>query len=104
MFGARIGANTQAWSGSNGITNGTTTLPGNGQNIYLTAANLYFVSNLGHYVTAQFDFSTTELNNFSLGNALVIIGNLDTSPFSLQLAKINYLLERLVVVGHGRVV
>ncbi|QLE79362.1 DUF3573 domain-containing protein [Francisella sp. Scap27] len=87
VFGARIGANTQAWSGSNGITNGTTTLPGNGQNIYLTAANLYFVSNLGHYVTAQFDFSTTELNNFSLGNALVIIGNLDTSPFFFTVGK-----------------
>ncbi|ORU76845.1 DUF3573 domain-containing protein, partial [Francisella tularensis] len=37
----------------------------------------------GHYVTAEIEFNTTELNNFSLGNAFVIFGNLDTSPFFL---------------------
>nr|WP_234393692.1 DUF3573 domain-containing protein [Francisella noatunensis] len=50
------------------------------QNIFLTSSTLYFLANVGHYVTAQFDISTSELNNFGLGNAFVIFGNLDTSP------------------------
>ncbi|APD50015.1 DUF3573 domain-containing protein [Francisella hispaniensis] len=81
FFGGFIEADAQAWFGS-GITkaqNGR--LSNNGQNIYLTGANLYFLSNLGHYVTAQFDFDTDESGSFSLGNAFVIFGNLDTSPF-----------------------
>lgn len=87
FFGGRIEADAQVWFGSSNISNASTTLSNNGQNIYLTAATLYFVSNLGHYVTTQFDFNTTELNNFSLGNAFVIFGNLDTSPFFLTVGR-----------------
>ena len=81
FFGSFIEAEAQAWFGSNITRSGANFHPGNGQNIYLTNANLYFLSNLGHYVTAQFDFDTNESGQFSLGNAFVIFGNLDTSPF-----------------------
>ncbi|MDE5018845.1 DUF3573 domain-containing protein, partial [Francisella tularensis subsp. holarctica] len=64
--------------------NKATNLASNGQNISLTATNLYCLSNVGHYVTAEIEFNTNELNNFSLGNAFVIFGNLDTSPFFLN--------------------
>ncbi|GAB4222066.1 MAG: iron acquisition protein FupA [Francisella sp.] len=82
FFGGFIESDAQVWFG-NSITqaNGAGKFPGNGQNIYLTSANLYFLSNIGHYVTAQFDFDTNETGAFSLGNAFVIFGNLDTSPF-----------------------
>ncbi|ASG68605.1 hypothetical protein CDV26_09555 [Francisella halioticida] len=78
FFGGFIEADAQAWFGS---SNASTNIAGNGQNIYLTNAKLFFLSNLGHYVTAQFDFDTDESGTFSLGNAFVIFGNLDTSPF-----------------------
>jgi hypothetical protein len=95
FFGGFLEADAQAWFGSgisrsvnpNGgksiAATGTNGSPfqGNGQNIYLTAANLYFLSNLGHYVTAQFDFDTDQTGSFGLGNAFVMFGNLDTSPF-----------------------
>ncbi|QIW09561.1 DUF3573 domain-containing protein [Francisella sp. LA112445] len=85
FFGGFIEADAQAWWGSNNIvppsSTGTGGISGNGQNIYLTNAKLYFLSNLGHYVTAQFDFDTSESGTFGLGNAFVIFGNLDTSPF-----------------------
>ncbi|MED7819965.1 MULTISPECIES: DUF3573 domain-containing protein [unclassified Francisella] len=84
FFGGLIEADAQAWWGSNNTaynSNAKTYLSGNGQNIYLTAAKLFFLSNIGHYVTAQFDFDTDESGNFGLGNAFVIFGNLDTSPF-----------------------
>lgn len=81
FFGGFIEADAQAWFGSGITRSGANSHPGNGQNIYLTSANLYFLSNLGHYVTAQFDFDTNESGQFSLGNAFVIFGNLDTSPF-----------------------
>lgn len=87
FFGGKIEADAQAWFGSEGISNGAANLSQNGQNIFLTGANLYFVSNLGHYVTAQFDFDTSEPNNFSLGNAFVIFGNLDTSPLFLTVGR-----------------
>ncbi|MEY8766678.1 MULTISPECIES: DUF3573 domain-containing protein [Francisella] len=83
FFGGFIEADAQAWWGS-GITKNNPNnqrLSANGQNIYLTNAKLYFLSNLGHYVTAQFDFDTDESGSFGLGNAFVIFGNLDTSPF-----------------------
>ncbi|MGQ4005631.1 DUF3573 domain-containing protein [Francisellaceae bacterium CB300] len=85
-FGGFIEADAQAWFGSK-ISRvptppaTTNDFQGNGQNIYLTGANLYFLSNLGHYVTAQFDFDTDESGSFGLGNAFVMFGNLDTSPF-----------------------
>jgi hypothetical protein len=78
FFGGFIEADAQAWWGSSGVA---PNVAGNGQNIYLTNAKLYFLSNLGHYVTAQFDFDTSESGTFGLGNAFVIFGNLDTSPF-----------------------
>ncbi|OEZ33636.1 hypothetical protein AS144_04030 [Francisella endosymbiont of Amblyomma maculatum] len=81
FFGGFIEADAQVWFGSGITRSGANSHPGNGQNIYLTSANLYFLSNLGHYVTAQFDFDTNESGQFSLGNAFVIFGNLDTSSF-----------------------
>ncbi len=81
FFGGKIEADAQTWFGDSLPRNKLDPSQANGQNIYLTAANLYFLSNLGHYVTAQFDFDTDESGNFSLGNAFVIFGNLDTSPF-----------------------
>ncbi|MED7818943.1 MULTISPECIES: rhizoferrin import outer membrane protein FslE [unclassified Francisella] len=85
FFGGKLEADAQSWFGSSGISNASTTktytLPHDGQNIYLTAAKLFFLSNIGHYVTAQFDFDTDETGGFGLGNAFVIFGNLDTSPF-----------------------
>lgn len=82
FFGGKIEADAQAWFGNSlPRTGGLGPSSDNGQNIYLTAANLYFLSNLGHYVTAQFDFDTDESGSFGLGNAFVIFGNLDTSPF-----------------------
>ena len=80
FFGGKIEVDAQAWSGSD-IKEASGTFGGTGQNIYLTAANLYFLSNIGHYVTAQFDFDTDESGTFSVGNAFAIFGNLDTSPF-----------------------
>ncbi|AJC49523.1 membrane protein [Allofrancisella guangzhouensis] len=90
FFGGYIEADAQTWFGSQiqRISGGD--FPATGQNIYLTAAKLYFLSNLGHYVTAQFDFDTSESGDFNLGNALVMFGNLDTSPFFLTVGR-NYL-------------
>jgi hypothetical protein len=81
FFGGKIEADAQTWFGDSLPRNKLDPSQANGQNIYLTAANLYFLSNLGHYVTAQFDFDTDESGSFGLGNAFVIFGNLDTSPF-----------------------
>ncbi|MEY8767463.1 DUF3573 domain-containing protein [Francisella philomiragia] len=82
FFGGYIEADAQTWFGSQiSRVGGAPNFPANGQNIYLTNSKLYFLSNLGHYVTAQFDFDTDETGGFGLGNAFVIFGNLDTSPF-----------------------
>lgn len=90
FFGGKINADAQAWFGSSvsrseagpdGKSVAAGAFNNTGQNVYLTAANLYFLSNLGHYVTAQFDFDTDESGSFGLGNAFVMFGNLDTSPF-----------------------
>lgn len=51
--------------------------------------DLYFLANVGHYVTAVFDFVTDENNDFGLRNGFVILGNLDVSPF-------------FVTIGHHR--
>jgi hypothetical protein len=82
FFGGFLEADAQTWSGSNISTRGADDNYGaTGQNIYLTNARLYFLSNLGHYVTAQFDFIANERDDFFLGNAYAIFGNLDTTPF-----------------------
>ncbi|AJI47186.1 DUF3573 domain-containing protein [Francisella philomiragia] len=82
FFGGYIEADAQTWFGSQiSRAGGAPNFPANGQNIYLTNSKLYFLSNLGHYVTAQFDFDTDETGGFGLGNAFVIFGNLETSPF-----------------------
>ncbi|WP_150463408.1 DUF3573 domain-containing protein [Francisella sp. XLW-1] len=87
FFGGFIEADAQAWLGTR-ITNADKTIRANGgQNIYLTNAKLYFLSNLGHYVTAQFDFDTDETNGFKLGNAFAIFGNMDISPFFMTVGR-----------------
>ena len=91
FFGAKIEANAQTWAGGDIYTYGTPTNPSqkvqNGQNLYLSAAKLYFLSNIGHYVTAQFDFDTDETGDFSIGNAFAMFGNLDTSPFFVTVGR-----------------
>ena len=82
FFGGYIEADAQTWFGSEiNRTDGRSNFQSNGQNIYVTNSKLYFLSNVGHYVTAQFDFDTDETGAFGLGNAFVMFGNLDTSPF-----------------------
>ncbi len=88
FFGGFIEADAQKWFGSNVQRTGTSgTFQGQGQNIYVTGTKLYFLSNIGHYVTAQFDFDTDESGSFGLGNAFVMFGNLDTSPFFITVGK-----------------
>ncbi|MFC4892541.1 DUF3573 domain-containing protein [Pseudofrancisella aestuarii] len=88
FFGGFIEADAQVWSGSQiSRSGGAPPFSANGQNIYLTNSTLYFLSNLGHYVTAQFDFDADETGNFHVGNAFVIFGNLDTSNFFVTAGK-----------------
>ncbi|MED7787509.1 DUF3573 domain-containing protein [Francisella sp. 19X1-34] len=84
FFGGYLEADAQTWFGSSKAGEG---LSGTGENIYLTAARLYFLANVGHYVTLQFDFDTDETGNFGLGNAFAIFGNLDTSPFFVTVGR-----------------
>ncbi|APC97742.1 DUF3573 domain-containing protein [Francisella frigiditurris] len=88
FFGGFIEADAQVWFGDQ-ISRPAPAQPfaGNGQNIYLTNSKLYFLSNLGHYVTAQFDFDADETGNFHVGNAFVIFGNLDTSNWFVTAGK-----------------
>ena len=51
-------------------------------------------------MTAQFDFDTNETGDFVLGNAFVMFGNLDTSPFFVTVGR----SKLSVVVDHGLVV
>ena len=82
FFGGYIEVDAQSWFGSQiNRTANLANFPANGKSIYLTNSKLYFLSNLGHYVTDQFDFDTDETGDFGLGNTFVIFGNLDTSPF-----------------------
>ncbi|QIW09560.1 DUF3573 domain-containing protein [Francisella sp. LA112445] len=92
FFGGYLEADAQTWFGSSGAGSSgskpnTVELSPTGQNIYLTAARLYFLANVGHYVTLQFDFDTDESSGFSLGNAFAIFGNLDTSPFFVTVGR-----------------
>ena len=88
FFGAFLGADAQTFFGDQGVKDVQgNSLAENGQNIYLTTANLYFLANIGHYVTAQFDFDTDQSGEFGLGNAFVIFGNLDASPFFVSAGK-----------------
>ncbi|MDE4947170.1 DUF3573 domain-containing protein, partial [Francisella tularensis subsp. holarctica] len=75
-----IQADAQIWNGTDiTIINGGN-FTRNGENIYLTIATLYFLANLGHYVTANLDFVANQTNNYDLQDAFVIFGNLDTTP------------------------
>ncbi|MED7789115.1 DUF3573 domain-containing protein [Francisella sp. 19X1-34] len=88
FFGGYLEADAQTWFGSqiNRIA-GASNFPASGQNMYLTTLDLYFLANVGHYVTAVFDFVTDEDSNFGLRNGFVIIGNLDTSPFFMTIGR-----------------
>ena len=94
FFGGYIEVDAQSWFGSQ--INRTANFPVNGKSIYLNNSKLYFLSNLGHYVTAQFDFDTDETGDFGLGNAFVIFGNLDTSPFFITAGR-----SKLLVSSYG---
>jgi hypothetical protein len=86
FLGGFLGMDAQTWFG-NDISrvdfniNPTTSFRGKGQNIYLTSSTLYFVSNLGDYVTAEYDVSTSQTEEFFIGNAFVMFGNMTESPF-----------------------
>ncbi|APC96869.1 DUF3573 domain-containing protein [Francisella frigiditurris] len=87
FFGGFIEVDAQAWSGSAISKRGGGAYNQNGENIYVTAATLYFVSNISHFVTAEFDFTTSESADLGLQDALVIFGNLDSSPWFVTVGK-----------------
>ncbi|AJI58095.1 DUF3573 domain-containing protein [Francisella philomiragia] len=87
FFGGFIQADAQTWNGSNITTRSGGTFDGNGENIYLTSATLYFLANLGHYVTANMDFVADQNNNYDLQDGFVIFGNLDTTPMFVSVGK-----------------
>lgn len=86
FLGGFIGMDAQTWYGDsiprvNFDGSPASSFDGSGQNIYLTSSRLYFLSNLGDYVTAEYDVSTNQLQDFFIGNAFVIFGNMSASPF-----------------------
>lgn len=87
FFGGFIQADAQAWNGTQVTMRNGGTFDGNGEDIYLTSATLYFLSNLGHYVTASLDFNADQNDNYSLQDAFVIFGNLDTTPVFVSVGK-----------------
>jgi len=101
FLGGFLGMDAQTWFGDNinrvdFSGNPTTPFQGNGQNIYLMSSRLYFVSNLGDYVTAEYDVSTSQANQFFIGNAFVIFGNITASPFFVTVGR-----NRLSVSSFG---
>ncbi|ADA78599.1 hypothetical protein DR79_637 [Francisella tularensis] len=87
FFGGFIQADAQIWNGTDITTRNGGNFTGNGENIYLTSATLYFLANLGHYVTANLDFVANQNNNYDLQDAFVIFGNLDTTPVFVSVGK-----------------
>ena len=82
MFGAQIEADAQLWWGNSNINpEKDDAQPPSGQGFYVGDADLYFLANVGHYVAASFDFDADQREGVELGDAMVTIGNLDTSPF-----------------------
>ncbi|MED7819968.1 MULTISPECIES: DUF3573 domain-containing protein [unclassified Francisella] len=86
FLGAFLGMDAQTWFGDtiNRVdfsNNPTTPFPSTGENIYLTSARLFFVSNVGEFVTAAYDVSTSETGQFFIGDAFAIFGNMSMSPF-----------------------
>lgn len=86
FLGGLVRVQAQSWFGDSLARVGFDNKPinksnKNGQNIYLSASRLYFVSNVGSYLIAEIDVNTSEQNIFSIGNAFVIMGNLTMSPF-----------------------
>ncbi|MDE4974132.1 DUF3573 domain-containing protein, partial [Francisella tularensis] len=78
----------QTWFGSQiNRAGGTSDFPANGQNIYMTTVDLYFLATVGEYMTAVFDFLTDDNSDFGLRNGVVILGHLDTSPFFVTVGK-----------------
>nr|WP_322786325.1 DUF3573 domain-containing protein [Allofrancisella guangzhouensis] len=87
FFGGFIETDLQGWRGSNITQRDNSVFNGSGEGFYLTSATLYFLANIGHYVTANLDFSASQNNNYDIQDAFVTIGNLDTSPFFLSIGK-----------------
>lgn len=86
FLGGLVRVQAQSWFGDSLARVGFDNKPinksnKNGQNIYLSASRLYFVSNVGSYLIAEIDVNTSEQNIFSIGNAFIIMGNLTMSPF-----------------------
>ncbi|QIV95606.1 uncharacterized protein DUF3573 [Allofrancisella inopinata] len=87
FFGGFIETDLQGWRGSAITQRNGSVLEGAGEGVYLTAATLYFLANVGHYVTANLDFSASQNNSYNIQDAFFMIGNLDTSPFFLSVGK-----------------
>ncbi|AIT10315.1 membrane protein [Candidatus Francisella endociliophora] len=92
FFGGLITLNAQTWFGDNlkrvnfeneHISN----FSANGENIYLMDAALHVLANIGEYVTASYDISSGEEEEFSLNNAFVIFGNTTVSPFFVTVGR-----------------
>lgn len=87
FFGGFIQTDAQVWNGSDITMKNGNIFDGRGENIYLTSATLYFLANLGHYVTANLDFVADQYNNYDLQDAFVMFGNLDTTPVFVSVGK-----------------
>ncbi|EDZ90485.1 DUF3573 domain-containing protein [Francisella tularensis] len=92
FLGGLIRVDAQTWFGDSiprvdFNNNPITSFDSKGQNIYLSTARLFFLANMGNYITAAYDVSTSELNDFNIGDAFVIIGNMDVSPYFITVGK-----------------
>ena len=77
LFGAQIAGNAQLWFASNNMNSlASLPAPSNGQGLYLTNTRLYFLANIGHYISASFDFGTNQTGPFSFGESMITFGNL----------------------------
>jgi len=94
FLGGYIETDAQVWNGSDittrvDSTNYNGTFNADGQNIYLTNAKLFFVSNIGHYVTTEFQFEGNQDGDFNIGRAFVIFGNTDYSNWFVTAGKVD---------------
>ena len=87
FFGGYLEVDPQVWAGTPIDTKGGGVAKENGQNIYLTTSTLYFISNIGHYTTAEFDFTTSGQNIFNVQDSFVMFGNLDSTPWFVTVGK-----------------
>ncbi|MDE5004795.1 DUF3573 domain-containing protein, partial [Francisella tularensis subsp. holarctica] len=88
FFGGYFEGEDQTWIGSQiNRAGGTSDFPATGQNIYMTTLDLYFLANVGEYMTAVYDFLTDDNSDFGLRNGNDILVKLYTSHFFVNVGK-----------------